>query len=92
MYGNGCFRGFSFFTAGFQKPAVIYTHDDGNCSIIGGFVYRGKTIPEIQGEYFYSDYCNSWVKSISFANGRASAPRQWMSRGLGNIVSFGEDG
>jgi hypothetical protein len=92
MDGNGCFRSSGCSTAGFQKPAVIYTHDDGNCSIIGGFVYRGKKIPEIHGEYFYSDYCNSWVKSISFANGRASAPRQWLSRALGSIVSFGEDG
>ncbi|HEV7388955.1 MAG TPA: PQQ-dependent sugar dehydrogenase [Gemmatimonadaceae bacterium] len=92
MDGDGCFRNPGCSTAAFQKPAVVYNHDDGNCSIIGGFVYRGRKIPEIQGEYFYSDYCNSWVKSISFANGRASAPRQWISRGLGSIVSFGEDG
>jgi glucose/arabinose dehydrogenase len=91
MDGNGCFRNAGCSTAGMQKPALIYEHDDGNCSIIGGFVYRGRKIPEIQGEYFYSDYCNSWVKSVSFANGRPSQPRQWMSRSLGSIVSFGED-
>ncbi len=92
MDGDRCFRNSGCSTSAYQKPAVIYNHDDGNCSIIGGFVYRGKKIPQIQGEYFYSDYCNSWVKSISFANGRASAPRQWITRGLGSIVSFGEDG
>ena len=92
MDGNGCFRNSGCSTSSYQKPALVYTHDGGNCSIIGGFVYRGRKIPEIQGEYFYSDYCNSWVKSISFANGRASAPREWITRGLGSIVSFGEDG
>jgi hypothetical protein len=91
MDGNGCLRNADCSTAGMQTPALVYEHTDGNCSIIGGFVYRGRKIPEIQGQYFYSDYCNSWVKSVSFANGHVGQPRQWMSRSLGNIVSFGED-
>jgi glucose/arabinose dehydrogenase len=91
MDGNGCLRNADCSTAGMQTPALVYEHTDGNCSIIGGFVYRGRKIPEIQGQYFYSDYCNSWVKSVSFANGRVGQPRQWMSRSFGNIVSFGED-
>src|SRR3954462_425458 len=91
MDGSGCFRNSGCSTAGMQTPALVYEHTDGNCSIIGGFVYRGRKIPEIQGQYFYSDYCNSWVKSVSFANGRVGQTRQWMSRSIGNIVSFGED-
>ncbi|HXQ76802.1 MAG TPA: PQQ-dependent sugar dehydrogenase [Gemmatimonadaceae bacterium] len=91
MDGSGCFRNSGCSTAGMQTPALVYEHSEGNCSIIGGFVYRGRKIPEIQGQYFYSDYCNSWVKSIAFANGRAGEPHQWMGRTLGSIVSFGED-
>jgi glucose/arabinose dehydrogenase len=87
-----CFKSESCNTSGLQQPAVIFNHSDGNCSVIGGFVYRGRKIPEIQGEYFYSDWCNSWVKSFSYANGSPSQPRQWFSRGMGSIVSFGEDG
>lgn len=30
---------------------------DGYCAIIGGSVYRGSCFPDLQGRYFYSDYC-----------------------------------
>jgi glucose/arabinose dehydrogenase len=92
MDGATCFKDDGCNKAGLQQPAVIYNHSDGNCSVIGGFVYRGRKIPEIQGEYFYSDWCNSWVKSFSYANGKAGTPRQWFNRGMGSIASFGEDG
>ena len=43
-------------------------------------------------EYFYSDYCNSWVRSLSYnADGTTGGLHQWLDRGLGSIVSFGED-
>lgn len=92
MEGPSCYRRPLCSKTGLQMPAFSYTHDGGACSIIGGFVYRGRKIPEIQGQYFYSDYCNGWVRSISYnANGRVGASHQWMDGGLGNIVSFGED-
>src|SRR5205823_14213305 len=48
MDGNDCFKTAGCSTAGMQRPALVYEHNDGNCSIIGGFVYRGRKIPEIQ--------------------------------------------
>ena len=92
MDGNDCFRNPMCAKSPFTQPALVYRHSDGTCSIIGGFVYRGRKIPEIRGQYFYSDYCKSWLRSITFENGRASEPRQWLDGGLGSIVSFGEDG
>jgi glucose/arabinose dehydrogenase len=91
MDGPDCFRNSGCNKAAFQAPAFVYDHSDGNCSIIGGFVYRGRKIPEIAGEYFYSDWCHSWVRSFPVNNGRVGQRRQWFSGGLGNIVSFGED-
>ena len=91
MDGPDCFKSSACNKSQFQQPALTYTHDSGTCSIIGGFVYRGRAIPEIVGQYFYSDYCNSWVRSLSYANDKVSAYHQWIDGGLGSIVSFGED-
>lgn len=92
MEGLSCYRLPLCTKSGLQQPAFAYSHDGGACSIIGGFVYRGRKIPEIQGQYFYSDYCNSWVRSYTYiADGTNRAWHQWLDGGLGNIVSFGED-
>ena len=91
MDGPDCFKSSGCNKSQFQQPALTYTHDSGTCSIIGGFVYRGRAIPEVVGQYFYSDYCNSWVRSLSYANNRVTGYRQWIDGGLGSIVSFGED-
>ncbi len=94
--------------AGFQKPVLSYaTHENSTCAVIGGSVYRGQKIPEIQGQYFYSDYCNSRLRSFGFADGRITDRHEWpdlkerivndleivegMPVKLGSITSFGED-
>ena len=38
-------------------------HDEG-CSITGGVVYRGKALPELDGRYFYADYCTGLLRSF----------------------------
>ena len=40
-------------------PAFQYTHANGNCSVTGGYLYRGSAIPALQGAYLYTDYCGS---------------------------------
>jgi glucose/arabinose dehydrogenase len=37
------------------EPIAVYDHDDG-LAIIGGFVYRGSKIPELQGRYVFADW------------------------------------
>jgi glucose/arabinose dehydrogenase len=92
MEGPSCNRRPLCSKTGLQLPAFSYTHDGGTCSIIGGYVYRGRKIPEIVGQYFYSDYCTSWVRSLTYKpDGTIGESHQWIDRGLGNIVSFGED-
>lgn len=36
-------------------PIAQYDHDEGS-SVIGGFVYRGSDVPDLQGTYVFGDY------------------------------------
>jgi glucose/arabinose dehydrogenase len=45
-------------------PVFEYSHDGGNCSITGGFVYRGTAIDGLQGAYLFADYCAGQVRAI----------------------------
>ena len=91
MDGPDCLKSPVCNKTAFQQPVFTYTHAGGNCSIIGGFVYRGRNIPEVVGQYFYSDYCNSWLRSFSFADGKLGESHQWLGGGHGSVLSFGED-
>ena len=92
MEGFSCLRGSSCDKRGFQRPALVYNHDHGNCSVIGGFVYRGRKVPAIDGQYFYSDYCTGWLKSFKFVDGRVTQQTEWLVGKIGNPASFGLDG
>jgi len=77
--------------SGLTLPVLVYDHSNG-CSVTGGYVYRGSAIPEIQGTYFYGDYCVGFVRSFVYQNGQATNQTDWVSlRPGGNITSFGED-
>ncbi|HXG72946.1 MAG TPA: PQQ-dependent sugar dehydrogenase [Gemmatimonadaceae bacterium] len=92
MEGSECYRLPLCHQSGKQTPALTYSHSDGSCSVIGGFVYRGRKLPAIQGHYFYSDYCSGWLRSFRFAGGTVRDRREWPVGDLGTVVSFGEDG
>lgn len=75
--------------AGYTAPILEYDHGAGDCSITGGYVYRGLGIPALAGYYLYGDFCS----------GRLWAAREegggWRSELLGlslpGVVSFAED-
>jgi glucose/arabinose dehydrogenase len=71
-------------------PVIEYGHGDG-CSITGGYVYRGKAMPELVGTYFFSDWCSGWLRSFRWKDGAAIERRQWTGVELGRPTSFGED-
>lgn len=82
-------------TAGLVIPVVEVEHGDaGTCSITGGVVYRGSAIPELDGHYFYSDYCGGYLRSFRFDGGAAADQTDWTEQvGVpGQVVSFGVDG
>ena len=47
------------------EPVLEYGHSDGNCSIIGGYVYRGKQLPDWNGVYLYGDYCSGVIWGLA---------------------------
>lgn len=51
--------------ASVKFPVHAYPHSGQSCggSVTGGAVYRGSD-PTIQGHYFYSDYCQSFIRSF----------------------------
>ena len=92
MEGLHCYNSSSCNQAGLVLPTIEYAHDTaGGCSITGGYVYRGTALPELAGQYLYSDYCSGWLKSFSYGNGTPSAVTDWGITNVGNILSFGQD-
>ncbi len=72
-------------------PIWEYNHDMGK-SITGGFVYRGKRLPELNGAYLYADYVTTFIRALRYdeKQGRVVSNRPIRDRGL-PVLSFGED-
>lgn len=72
-------------------PIYEYDHRVGK-SITGGFVYRGKKIPELQGHYLYADYISGKIYALNYDHktnkvlGNYSIPSPMFP-----IITFGED-
>ena len=62
------------------------------CAIIGGYVYRGRRMPDWRGDYFVGDFCGSIWK---LANRGTRYEPAWETKFLANVSvglsSFGED-
>jgi glucose/arabinose dehydrogenase len=55
-------------TTGKTMPWIVYGHSvtgTDNCSVTGGYVYRGRSSPVLVGGYIYGDFCSGriWVVS-----------------------------
>ncbi len=88
--GNACFPSEPCDKGGQTLPVLEYDHSAG-CSITGGYVYRGSVIAELQGRYFYSDFCTGFLRSFRLTVGQATERVDWSIPSVGNVLSFGED-
>ena len=52
----------------FTGPILTATHLSAPfaCAMVGGEVYRGCAIPELSGRYFFTDYCDSRIRSFVY--------------------------
>jgi glucose/arabinose dehydrogenase len=91
--GNSCYAGGSACsTGGLTAPIATYGHEDGNCVVVGGYVYRGQKYPSLTGAYFYGDDCSGQVWSFPAGDARDGhvTAQQILDTQL-SISSFGED-
>jgi glucose/arabinose dehydrogenase len=73
-------------------PVLTKTHDDGWCSITGGYVVRDKGVPGLLGRYVYGDFCKGQLRSARLSAGRARDDRPIAGlRTVSGLDSFGED-
>jgi glucose/arabinose dehydrogenase len=71
-------------------PIYEYGRDNGNCTVIGGHVYRGRARPAERGRYILADYCSGIVWSLRVRSGEATSVRRESFR-LPGVTSFGEN-
>jgi glucose/arabinose dehydrogenase len=71
-------------------PVHAYPHENQDCSITGGYVYRGKAMPAAAGRYFFGDYCSGTIWSLRIASGAATDLRREAFR-VPALATFGED-
>jgi glucose/arabinose dehydrogenase len=72
------------------SPVHVYDHDAGNCSVTGGYVYRGSAVPSAVGRYFFGDFCSGAVWSLRILNGAAVDVRR-EPFSVSYVTTFGED-
>ncbi|HMJ32370.1 MAG TPA: PQQ-dependent sugar dehydrogenase [Baekduia sp.] len=73
-------------------PVLTKTHDDGWCSITGGYVVRDKGVPGLLGRYVYGDFCKGELRSARLSAGRAADDRPIAGLDtVSGLDSFGED-
>ncbi len=70
---------------GGQDPRFELTHSDGYCAVIGGFVYRGSAIANLNGAYVYTDLCKSNIAAY------ADPDQRVFTQSLDQPTTFGED-
>ncbi len=84
--GSGCG------TVGLTAPIITYARSGGRCAITGGYRYRGPVL-DVQGRYFFADYCSQQIWTSTFNGATWTQPVGGTPfQTMGDLVtSFGED-
>lgn len=93
-------------TGKLELPIIEYPHGQGDCSITGGYRYRGDDVPGIEGFYLYADFCSGRIWGARLIEilgppeiqGAPPAPKpapkalpELLLDSSANVSSFGED-
>jgi glucose/arabinose dehydrogenase len=72
-------------------PAFTAGHEDGWCSITGGYVVRDPALPALVGRYVFGDFCLGELLSARLVPGRRATARRVGRLRVPSLSSFGED-
>ena len=93
-FGWRCFEGNTAYntsgctgTSAMIQPLTQYSHDNGACSITGGYVYTGTQYPNFSNNYFYTDYCDDKIRMVNNAGVVTTTPEFSGN----NFSTFGEN-
>jgi glucose/arabinose dehydrogenase len=95
-YGWRCYEGDVIFnddhcleTESFVAPVYTYPHNP-ECSVTGGYVYRGNKSSPFYGRYFFADYCSDKLWTL-VNNGGTWTAEDFGEFSGNNFSAFGED-
>ena len=77
--------------AGAIGPVFEYPHEDGNCSITGGFAYRGTAIAGLRGAFLFADYCAGQIRAIKLRADGTLDRELDLGIQIERPISFGRD-
>ena len=104
-YGWSCFEGahaaseyYNFYdytqcqpASAYDMPAYALTHATSDCSITGGYVYRGVAYTDLPGAYFFSDYCRPSIRTLTGSPGALAETTVLPTGVIASPSTFGED-
>ncbi|MCX5598657.1 PQQ-dependent sugar dehydrogenase [Streptomyces phaeochromogenes] len=90
MEGTHPFRGGTE-PANHVPPVHEYDRTGLGCAVTGGYVYRGRAIPDLKGQYVFSDYCDGTLRTLRMRNGKVTGESDLGVNG-GEVISFVQGG
>ena len=97
-YGWRCYEGTHPYssvdcngTSDLTWPIYEYQHVGGDCSITGGFVYRGGQYQNLYGKYIFMDYCTGKFRVIESDGNGGWTVTNVADLSNSDYSSFGED-
>jgi glucose/arabinose dehydrogenase len=95
-FGWSAFEGTERFNSDQEAPGALppvfeYGHDDGGCSVTGGYVVRDPALVSLYGRYLYGDFCIGELHSFTADPTRQARDDRALGLRVEQLSSFGED-
>lgn len=76
----------------YVDPIAEFNHNStGFCSITGGIVYRGELYPRLEGQYFFTDYCQGDIFGLEQVDEETFEETTLLETNTFGFVAFGAD-